>query len=81
MVVSAAYANENLLELLKAVENGKTVTITRSNKPIATIGPVQMHSKAAPKFGMGKNVQILNPRWAKPMTQKQLEQFIETGHY
>lgn len=81
MDVSIAYAKNNLSALLKAVENGETVTISRYNKPIATIGPIETRSRPAPRFGMGKNIKILDPNWAKPMTRKQLEQFIDTGRY
>jgi prevent-host-death family protein len=82
MDVNVAFAKNHLSELLKAVENGETVTISRYNKPVAQLGPIKGSSKAtAPKFGMGTNIKILDPNWAKPMTKKQLEQFITTGRY
>lgn len=81
MDVSVAYAKNKLSELLKAVEAGETVTVRRYNKPIAIMSPIEAASRSAPKFGMGKNVKILDPEWAKPMTKKQLAQFIETGRY
>ena len=37
MQVTAAHAKANLSELLKAVEKGETIEITRYNKPIATL--------------------------------------------
>ncbi|MFL6464528.1 MAG: type II toxin-antitoxin system Phd/YefM family antitoxin [Bryobacteraceae bacterium] len=36
-VVTSAYAKAKLPELLKAVENGETVQITRHNKPVANL--------------------------------------------
>lgn len=81
MEVSAAYAKNNLSELLKAVEGGETVIIRRYNKPVASMSPIDGASRPAPRFGMGRNVKILDPGWAKPMTKKQLTQFIESGRY
>jgi prevent-host-death family protein len=78
MKVSAAYAKANLPELLKAVEQGKTVTISRYSKSIAELVPSKEAFKRAPKFGTGKgNVKILNQSWADPMTDDEVDAFIE----
>ena len=81
MEVTAAYAKANLPELLKAVENGQRVTISRYNKPVADLVPSSKHARRpVPKFGTGKGVKIIDPNWAKPMTKKQLERWLETGN-
>lgn len=82
MNVTAAYAKANLPELLKAVENGERVTISRYNKPIADLVPSsQKANRPVPKFGTGRGIKIIDPHWAKPMTRKQLEQWLATGTY
>jgi prevent-host-death family protein len=84
MQVTAAYAKANLPELLRAVEHGQTVEITRYNKPVAALVP---HSAAgsrrpAPVFGTApQSVKILDPGWAKPLTTKQMKRLLETGAY
>jgi prevent-host-death family protein len=82
MEVTAAYAKANLPELLKAVENGERVTISRYNKPVADLVPSSKKAtRPVPKFGTGKGLKIIDPDWAKPMTKKQLEQWLDTGSY
>ncbi len=58
--VTAAFAKANLPDLLKAIEKGESVTISRYNKPIADLVPSKMATKPAPKFGTlkGKIEQI-----------------------
>jgi prevent-host-death family protein len=51
MTVTAAYAKANLPELLKAVERGETVTISRYDKPVADLVPSKQAEKPRPKFG------------------------------
>lgn len=81
MNVSVAYAKNNLSELLKAVENGATVTISRYNKVVARLVSSN-NPKPIPKLGTGKGrVKILDPNWAKPMSKDELERFLETGRY
>jgi prevent-host-death family protein len=77
--VTAAYAKANLPELLKAVENGEIVTISRYNKPIADLVPSKKAVPAAPRFGTGKGkVKILRPDWDKPIaTKAELEAFLK----
>ena len=49
--VTSAYAKANLPELLKAVERGETVAISRYNKPVADLVPAKDAVKPRPKFG------------------------------
>lgn len=78
MEVSAAYAKNNLAELLKAVEKGKTVVISRYRKPVARIVPAQEISNNKPKFGTGKGVvKIIDPQWDKAIeTEEELTAFL-----
>ncbi|HMJ62089.1 MAG TPA: type II toxin-antitoxin system prevent-host-death family antitoxin [Bryobacteraceae bacterium] len=79
MEVTAAYAKANLPELLKAVQNGETVTISRYNKPVADLVPsAKMMPRPVPKFGTGKGVRIVDPNWARAMTRKELERWLGT---
>lgn len=79
MEVTAAYAKAHLPELLKAVEKGKTVTISRYNKPVAELVPSKTAARPAPKFGTGKGkVTIIDPDWDKPIqTEEELLAFLE----
>jgi prevent-host-death family protein len=80
-VVSAAYAKANLPELLDSVEKGDSITIARYNKPVADLVPSQKAVRPAPRFGTGKGkVKILDPNWARPMTEEEVDAFIE-GRY
>jgi prevent-host-death family protein len=79
--VSAAYAKAHLPELLKDVEKGKTIVISRYKKPVAVISPVPGVVKPKPKFGTGKGrVRILDPNWAEPMSDEEVTAFVE-GRY
>lgn len=81
MNVTAAYAKANLAELLKAVERGETVTISRYNKPVADLVPSKEAEKPAPKFGTGRGkIKILDPHCFEPMTDEEVDAFIE-GRY
>lgn len=44
--VQASEAKARLLQLLDAVEQGETVTITRHGRPIARLGPEPQHRKS-----------------------------------
>lgn len=79
--VSVAYLRENLPQLLKHVENGKTVVVSRYNKPIAVLSPAGERAKPVRRFGTGKGrIRILDPHWADPMTDEEVEAFLE-GRY
>lgn len=79
MEVTAAYAKAHLPELLKAVEKGKTVTISRYNKPVAELVPLKAPQKPARKFGTGKGQNIvIDPNWDKPIeTEEELLAFLK----
>ena len=79
MEVTAAYAKAHLPELLKAVEAGTRVTISRYNKPIADLVPAQSKRPAPRRFGTGKGkVKILDPNWDKPIeTEEEIKGFLK----
>ncbi|MFL6463070.1 MAG: type II toxin-antitoxin system Phd/YefM family antitoxin [Bryobacteraceae bacterium] len=82
MQVTSAYAKANLPELLKTVERGETVQITRYNKPVASLVPYTASQDTRPKLGTApSSVKIVDPDWAKPLTRQQMNDLIETGSY
>ena len=82
MQVTSAYARANLPELLKTVEQGETVQITRYNKPIASLVPYEAPDDAAPKLGTAPStVKVIDPNWAKALTRKQMRDLLEKGSY
>lgn len=81
MEVNVAYLRENLQRLLKEVEKGKTIRISRYKKPVAVISPPDSQDDGRPKFGTGKGrVRIIDPHWADPITDEEVEAFLE-GRY
>jgi prevent-host-death family protein len=82
MQVSVADAKNKLPELIKAVENGESVTISRRGVPVVDIVPTAKSGKGKRKLGTLKDrIVIHDPNWWKPMTDEQVKEFIETGRY
>jgi prevent-host-death family protein len=81
MKVSVADAKNRLPALIKAVENGETVTICRRGEPVVDIVRTVEPMRQAPKLGTlrGRVVEI-DPDWWKPMTDEEVEAFLE-GRY
>jgi len=81
MKVSVANAKNKLPKLIKAVEDGETVTICRRGKPVVDIVPTTKSKREKRKFGTlrGKIV-IHDPDWWKPMSDEEVEAFLE-GRY
>lgn len=81
MKVSVADAKNKLPELIKAVENGETITICRRGAPVADLVRTQTSSGDRPKLGTLKGkVVVHDPGWWKPMTDEELKAFLE-GRY
>lgn len=79
--VSATYAKANLPELLKEVEKGKSIAISRYKKPVAVLSPAPQEEKPRPKFGTGKGkAKLIDPHAFDPMTDEEVDAFIE-GRY
>jgi prevent-host-death family protein len=77
MQVSVADAKNKLPELIKAVEDGKPVTICRRGVPVMDI--VRTKKPAHKKRTLGTlkgKIQILDPNRWSPMTDKDMENFL-----
>ena len=81
MKVSVADAKNKLPELIKAVEDGESVTICRRGTPVVDIVRTLKTDEAKPKFGSLKDKIIIHdPDWWKPLTDKEVDAFLE-GRY
>ena len=81
MKVTVADAKNTLPKLIKAVENGESVTICRRGVPVVDIVRTTKASRQKPKFGSLKGkVVVHDPDWWKPMTDKEVDAFLE-GRY
>jgi prevent-host-death family protein len=81
MNVTAAFAKANFSDLLKAVERGECVTISRNRRPVAVLSPAPKAAKPRRKLGtLRGKVKIIDPNWATPMTDNEVEAFVE-GRY
>lgn len=80
--VNVAYLRENLQRVLRDVEKGKTVVISRYKKPVAVISPPpRQENRGVRRFGTGKGrIRIIDPHWADPMTDEEVDAFLE-GRY
>jgi len=77
MQVSVADAKNKLPELIKAVEGGEPVTICRRGVPVVDIVRTKKPERKARLLGTLKGkIQILDPDWWKPMTDKEVEDFL-----
>lgn len=80
MQVSVANAKNKLPELIKAVENGEQVTICRRGVPVVDIVRTEEPGRKKPQFGTMKGkIQINDPDWWKPMTDKEVEDLFGGG--
>lgn len=78
MNVSVSYARAHLPELLKAVQRGKTITISRYDRPVADLAPPGKTRKMERKFGTLKGkIRILDSNWAAPMSAVEMDEFLE----
>ena len=84
--VSLKDAKKSLAKLIKAVEAGKSVTICRRGTPVVdmvrttTAAPTK-RSPGKRKFGTLKGRVIeVDPNWWKPMTDEEVDDFLE-GRY
>jgi prevent-host-death family protein len=78
MKVSVADAKNKLPELIKAVENGETVTICRRGVPAVDIIRTKKPSRKKRKLGTLKGkIQIRDVGWWKPMSDDEADAFVE----
>ena len=80
MQVSVADAKNKLPELIKAVEDGESVTICRRGVPVVDIVRTSESSRKKPRFGTMKGkIQIIDPDWWKPMTDEEVDELFGGG--
>jgi prevent-host-death family protein len=78
MKVSVAEAKNTLPKLIKAVEDGESVTIYRHGTPVADLVRTSTADPKQPKFGTLKGkVTALDPDWWKPMTDDEVEKLLD----
>ncbi len=80
MQVSVANAKNKLPELIKAVEDGESVTICRRGVPVVDIVRTEAPTRKKPMFGTLKGkIEILDPDWWKPMSDEEVEDLFGGG--
>jgi len=80
MQVSVADAKNKLPELIKAVEDGESVTICRRGVPVVDMVRTDEPTRKRPLFGSLKGkIQIFDPDWWKPMTDEEVEHLFGGG--
>jgi prevent-host-death family protein len=78
MKVSVAEAKNTLPKLIKAVEDGESVTIYRHGTPVVDIVRTTKADSEKPEFGTLKGeVTALDPDWWKPMTNDEVDAFLD----
>ncbi len=68
MDISVAEAKNRLSELLRSVEEGENVTITRNGKPVAQLVPPPAATRAV-RFGTMRGQIHLKPGWDAPIDE------------
>jgi prevent-host-death family protein len=71
MDVSTAEAKNRLPELIRAVEAGEQVVITRHGRPVAQIAPPPAKRREVIFDGMKDRIRLL-PGWDDPITEEEL---------
>ena len=71
MEVSTAEAKNRLPELIRAVEDGEQVVITRHGRPVAQIALPPKEPRKARFDGMKGRIRLL-PGWDDPITEEEL---------
>jgi prevent-host-death family protein len=78
MKVSVAEAKDTLPKLIKAVEEGESVTIYRHGTPVVDLVRTTKADPEKPKFGTLKGkVTALDPDWWLPMTNDEVDAFLD----
>jgi prevent-host-death family protein len=77
MQVSVADAKNRLPELIKAVEDGESVTICRRGVPVVDIVRTKQPTRATRTLGTLKGrIQVVDPDWWKPMSDAEAADFL-----
>jgi prevent-host-death family protein len=78
MKVSVAEAKNTLPRLIKAVEDGESVTICRHGTPVVDIVPTRKAHPEKPRFGTLKGkVSEPDRDWWKPMTGDEVDALLD----
>ena len=77
MNVAIADAQDQLSELIQAVEQGQEVVITRDGTPVAQLTPAPLPPKRGQvRLGTMRDRIKLKPGWDRPLS---LEEFLQGG--
>lgn len=71
MIVSTAEAKNRFTELIRMVESGEQVVVTRHGRPVAQIAPPPAQRRKARLGGMKGRIRLL-PGWDEPITEDEL---------
>ena len=71
-------ATREFSKLVRAVEHGEAVVITRRGKPVAKMVRIQSEKPRPIGFLRGK-VREIDPHWWHPMTDEEVDAFIGTS--
>ena len=71
MEIGTAEAKNRFTELLRIVEDGEQVVITRHGRPVAQITPPPTAPRKARFDGMKGRIRLL-PGWDDPITEEEL---------
>ena len=71
MNISTAEARNRFTELLRIVESGEPVVITRHGRPVAQLAPPPVERRQVRLGGMKGRIRLL-PGWDAPMTEEEL---------
>jgi prevent-host-death family protein len=74
MDVSIADAKNRLPQLIRAVEDGERVVITRHGKPVAQLAPPPPERRQQARLGGMKDRIVLLPGWDAPID---LDRFLQ----
>jgi prevent-host-death family protein len=73
MTVSIAEAKNRLPELIRAVEGGERVVITRHGKPVAQLAPAP--GPATVPFGAMRSEFGMKEGWERPLSDQEADEF------
>ena len=77
MQCNVADAKNKLPELIRAVEDGESVTICRRGVPVVDIVRTKKPTRKKRTLGTLKGkIQVLDPNWWKPMTDDEVEALL-----
>jgi antitoxin (DNA-binding transcriptional repressor) of toxin-antitoxin stability system len=80
MQVNLTDARKNFSKLIRAAEQGESVTICRREVPVVELRATTAARKR-PKLGtLRGKIKIFDPNWWKPMTDDEVEDFL-AGRY